>query len=185
MDVAWNQSYKNRDIPWQNKGADLSDILQRSKIQNGNALDLGCGTGEFSIWLSQHGFVVEGIDGSPEALKIASGNNSSVIWKLWDLEDFRDAPLQNEQYELIIDIKVLPFIEDKRKYLSVVAEKLSSSGAFVVISFLHHKAKPEIAIDEKELDLLLGEFFIFQKNTREFSDSLIAEYICSKLVKVE
>ncbi|MGJ3238247.1 MAG: class I SAM-dependent DNA methyltransferase [Anaerolineae bacterium] len=54
--------------------ARLLDHAQRHNWMGRNITDLGCGTGESLMWLSQHGYVVTGIDTSAEMLAIAQAN---------------------------------------------------------------------------------------------------------------
>jgi SAM-dependent methyltransferase len=49
----------------------LVDYAQRNQWMGRQIVDLGCGTGISLHWLSQHGYIVTGVDESPEMLQIA------------------------------------------------------------------------------------------------------------------
>jgi ubiquinone/menaquinone biosynthesis C-methylase UbiE len=55
-------------------------------------LDIGCGTGNYTIALNQKGFALTGVDPSSEMLEKAQAKSSEVIWQLGNAEqlDFED-----------------------------------------------------------------------------------------------
>lgn len=77
--------------PWD--GHPISESLQGlvegdHALTPGRALDVGCGTGDSSIYLAQHGWQVTGLDFVPKALAKARAKadsaNASVDFKLGD-----------------------------------------------------------------------------------------------------
>jgi SAM-dependent methyltransferase len=75
-DNYFNDIYKNippDEIPWNNEQPPelLVELVESGKIRPGRTLDLGCGLGNYAIWLAEKGFEVVGIDASPTAIKIA------------------------------------------------------------------------------------------------------------------
>lgn len=71
----WDDRYRSGEIPWDTGRA--SSELQRVVAEDGiapcRALDLGCGTGNNSLWLAAQGFEVVGLDLAPRAVEIARG----------------------------------------------------------------------------------------------------------------
>src|SRR5882724_2806111 len=71
----WNAMYEKppEEIPWEIETAprDLSDLVENKIVLPGRALDLGCGTGHYSMYLAEHGFDVTGVDFSENALASA------------------------------------------------------------------------------------------------------------------
>lgn len=65
--------YETHDTPWDIGQPDfnLIQIVNSTPIKPCNAVDIGCGTGDNAIWLSQHGFHVLGIDTSEVAIERA------------------------------------------------------------------------------------------------------------------
>jgi ubiquinone/menaquinone biosynthesis C-methylase UbiE len=74
-----------RDLPF------IKQLAARLKPGD-RVLDLGCGPGQFSKWLSEQGFAVEGIDNSPEMLAIARSKVPAVSFRQMDMRqlDFAD-----------------------------------------------------------------------------------------------
>lgn len=61
------------------------------------ALDLACGTGNFTLQLAQKGLTVTGADRSPEMLAIAQKRSPLLEWHIADLRNFE----LNQQFDLI------------------------------------------------------------------------------------
>jgi len=65
--------YAAGETPWDIGKADfnLVQTLTTTPIKSCKALDIGCGTGDNAIWLSQQGFQVVGVDSSEIAIEKA------------------------------------------------------------------------------------------------------------------
>lgn len=70
----FEERYQSGDTPWDHNAPDsnLINTVTQQPITSCKALDIGCGTGDNSIWLAQHGFTVTGSDISPTAIKLAN-----------------------------------------------------------------------------------------------------------------
>ena len=64
------------DIPWNHEvpPGPLVDLFESSWIEPCRTIDLGCGAGNYSIYLASRGFDVTGVDGSPTAIDLAKVN---------------------------------------------------------------------------------------------------------------
>ncbi len=69
----YKERYEARDTPWDIGKPDfnLIHIVTTTPIKPCKALDIGCGTGDNTIWLSQQNFHVLGIDTAEIAIKKA------------------------------------------------------------------------------------------------------------------
>jgi SAM-dependent methyltransferase len=63
-------------IPWNSKTPPdaLVKLVQGGKVRPCRTIDLGCGAGNYAIYLPGLGFEVTGVDSSPTAIKIAGEN---------------------------------------------------------------------------------------------------------------
>ena len=70
----YREKYKAGDTPWDvgRPDANLVQTVTAMPIIPCQALDIGCGTGNNSIWLAQNNFAVTGIDTSEIAIQKAS-----------------------------------------------------------------------------------------------------------------
>lgn len=159
----WDSSYSKGRTPWR-ESEDLSGRLKIAGITSGNAMDLGCGTGEKAIWLAEHSFEVEGLDYSNEALKIAREHSAKVSWIEWDLEQLANYPFKHPKYDLIIDNKVLAFIKNKEAYLETIQKVLG--GVYILTVFHEHDEKPAICVPKSEFDRLTAGFEVISKEIR-------------------
>lgn len=69
----FKKRYETGDIPWDIERPDfnLIETVKKIPINSCKALDIGCGTGDNSIWLAQNNFEVTGTDISEIAIETA------------------------------------------------------------------------------------------------------------------
>jgi 2-polyprenyl-3-methyl-5-hydroxy-6-metoxy-1,4-benzoquinol methylase len=94
-------------------------------------LDLGCGTGNFTVKLAKRGYRVKAVDYSFEAIKIAKEKAKKAgISNLIDFEinDIEKIEFEKEKYDLVILRLVYAFIKNKKRLLSKVKRSLSKKG---------------------------------------------------------
>lgn len=71
VEEGYRERYRSGDIPWDVGRPDfnLTEVVTQRPIPGCKALDIGCGTGDNSIWLAGHGFQVTGTDTSEIAIQ--------------------------------------------------------------------------------------------------------------------
>lgn len=64
MEKMFKEMYEAGDTPWELHRPDcnLIEMVRDQGIVPGKALDIGCGTGNNTIWLAEHGFTATGCD---------------------------------------------------------------------------------------------------------------------------
>lgn len=92
------------DIPWHREEPESFVVEVLKKINKpGRALDIGCGTGSFSVYMAKQGFNVTGLDMFPRALEMgkerAQKENVSVNWVEADLFTWKS----QQKFDLILD----------------------------------------------------------------------------------
>lgn len=84
---------------------DIDFILEAAKVQRGDVLDLGCGTGRITIPLAQAGFQVVGLDNEQQMLELAAekarvaGVSDHVAFIKGDMVSFS---LERDDFALIV-----------------------------------------------------------------------------------
>ena len=75
VEKRYKERYEARDTPWDIGKPDFNLIqtVTTTPIEPCKALEIGCGTGDNAIWLSQQNFNVLGIDTSEIAIEKAKG----------------------------------------------------------------------------------------------------------------
>lgn len=129
------------EIPWNIKEPPtaLVQLVKAGKVRPCRTIDLGCGTGNHSIYLAGRGFDVTGVDISATAIKIAEQNareksvscNFVVADVLGDLKEVTGTFDFAYDWELLHHI----FPEDRKKYLKNVCAKLKTGSRYLSLCF--------------------------------------------------
>jgi SAM-dependent methyltransferase len=136
--------YKNMaidDIPWNFKTPPdvLENLVRTGKITPCKTIDLGCGTGNYAIYLASEGFDVTAVDISSSAIKIAKNNASQkgidcnfiVADILGDLKQIQSTFNFAYDWELLHHI----FPSDREKYIRNVYRLLNPGGQYLSVCF--------------------------------------------------
>ena len=129
------------DIPWnmEDPPRQLVDPVESGQVQPCKAVDLGCGAGNYAIYLASQGFDVTGVDISPSAVALACENgkkkgvecNFLVADILDGLTDFTEA------FEFAHEWSVLHHIypESRRRHVETVHRVLIPGGKYFSVCF--------------------------------------------------
>ncbi len=128
-------------IPWniEHPPMQLVQLIESGKVAPCRTLDLGCGAGNYAIWLATRGFQVTGIDCSKKAVELArkkaERENVRCTFIVGDLTDI-DFKADNE-YEFAYDWEVLHHIfpDDRDTYIRNVVKILQSGATYFSVCF--------------------------------------------------
>jgi len=136
--------YRNtplEEVPWNIETPPdvLVELVESGKVKPCKTIDLGCGTGNYAIYLASVGFEVTGIDISPTAIKIAKENakkkgvkcNFLVADVLGNLDEVK------ETFDFVYDWELLHHIfpEQRKKYVENVYGILNPKGKYLSVCF--------------------------------------------------
>lgn len=134
--AAYDWMYR-RGAPWEGSTKpDFVELLTIGRLSPKNlgvrAIDIGCGIGDYSRMLAEHGFDVCGVDLSPVAIERArdssdsdSGNPRFVVADLLDLPDSVEGP-----FDLLVDIGTLDdFPRSRRPEAAAAIASLARAGS--------------------------------------------------------
>lgn len=77
------------NVPYEEWGAFLANLLKEYEIEDGLLLDLGCGTGKLTRIMENYGYDMIGVDNSYEMLDIAKANSKdSILYLMQDMREF-------------------------------------------------------------------------------------------------
>lgn len=102
-------------------------------------LDVGCGTGELSLFLARHGHDVLGIDLSPMAIQQARDKAHwrriparFLVWDALDISRFRSA---NLSFRTIVDSAMFHILGDRERdrFIDGLRDVLASGGLYCVL----------------------------------------------------
>lgn len=128
--------YRSGKTPWDLGRPDfnLNDAVTQTPIEGCRALDIGCGTGQHSIWLAQQDFQVTGVDVSPTAIEKARENASRAnVECTFLLAAFMEQELPGEPFGFIFDRGCwhLQDAEGRKRFSEKVAGCLSDGGLWL------------------------------------------------------
>jgi 2-polyprenyl-3-methyl-5-hydroxy-6-metoxy-1,4-benzoquinol methylase len=140
----WEKMYEMplEELPWEIKEApqELKTYIDANKTDDGTALDAGCGTGNFSVYLAKNGYSVTGVDYSGKALEIARENNQvtklPITYIRTDLTKLKDA-VAGKGFDLILDYKVSHHLnaESLKIYIAQCVELLKPNGRKLLVCY--------------------------------------------------
>ncbi len=129
--------YKEGEIPWYTGRADynLINCIDNYLILKCKTLELGCGTGDNAVWLSQQGFEVSAFDLSEIAINQAKGKaiEMGVNVNFFVVDFFKDK-IKGAPFEFIFDRGVFHSFDEeneRNKFAESVAEHLESNGLWL------------------------------------------------------
>lgn len=161
------------------------EFIEKTKFKNKYVFDIGCGKGNYLLFLSSLGWQTDGIDFSETSVKMTRdllGDNTDDIRQA----DMFDMEITPNKYDLVISIRTINhgFKKDLSKLINQIYESLLDGGyAFITIpdkkclqtwqTFQKHKKLdentvipligPEIDIphsfyDKYEIEEMFGKF---------------------------
>ena len=125
------------DSYYQNDLGKKIDLLEKNlvelffnEINKKEVLEIGCGTGHWTSFLSELGLKVTGIDISEKMLEKAKSKN--IPNATFEVHDATNLPFANESIENIVCITSLEFIENKEKALKEMHRVLKKNGTILI-----------------------------------------------------
>jgi SAM-dependent methyltransferase len=142
MDVTnrYEMRYRNGNAPWDvgRPDSNLISTVRSFPIEPCKALDIGCGTGDNSIWLSQEGFQVVGVDSSKLALNKAREKALEAQAKCKFINcDFLEDPIEEAPFGFAFDrgcFHSFSDAADRKRFARKVAECLGDGGFWLSLS---------------------------------------------------
>lgn len=138
--------YRIGFTPWDGHpiGQTLRDLVEAttdtSALPAGSALDLGCGTGDSSVYLAEHGWKVTGVDFVPKALDKARAKataaDASVNFVHADVTHLSQAGI-GADFQLIVDNGCLHNMsdDDRDAYVREVSAVAAPDARLLIVAF--------------------------------------------------
>ncbi len=100
-------------------------------LRPGIALDIGCGSGVFSRYLSTKGWNVIGIDISGDMIRSARelSNDSSIRFEQASFESFSQSSVP---FDLILSLSMLEYVEDDEAAIQKCSDLLRPGGTLIL-----------------------------------------------------
>jgi SAM-dependent methyltransferase len=140
IEERYRQRYKSGDTPWDVGRADfnLIEVVTEKPIPSCRVLDIGCGTGDNSLWLAQNHFQVIGTDTSDIALEKAREKASKANVECdFILVDFLKNKIEGAPFGFVFDrgcFHSFSSENDRRRFAQNISAHLEESGLWLTIA---------------------------------------------------
>jgi 2-polyprenyl-3-methyl-5-hydroxy-6-metoxy-1,4-benzoquinol methylase len=152
--------YRLGFVPWDGHPlpTSLQDLVEgENTLAAGTALDIGCGTGDNSIYLAKHGWQVTGVDFVAKAVDKArakaSANTLDIKFAQADATRLTSEGV-GANFDLIVDNGCLHGMsaEDRDAYVREVASVAAPSGRLLLVEFIPGGSFGVPGIDPAEVE---------------------------------
>jgi len=176
------------EIPWNLEAPPrvFVDVVQSGRVAPCLAVDLGCGAGNYAVWLALQGFDVTGIDLSAAAIarakELARSRGAACRFIVSDLLEPTDA--FDASFDFAYDWLVLHhvFPDDRPRYVANVHRMLRPGGLYLSVCFSEDDRG--IAGEGKYRQPQLGTL-LYLSSQREIRDLFEPSFDVEELATVE
>jgi SAM-dependent methyltransferase len=139
VETRYKKSYESGYTPWDAGQPDfnLIETVANHPVPSCKALDIGCGTGDNSIWLAQNGFEVIGTDVSDIALDKAKEKASQAkVTCEFILVDFLKNRIEGAPFGFLFDRGCFHSFgseDDRTRFAQNAADHLEEAGLWLTI----------------------------------------------------
>ncbi len=115
----FEERYAGGDLPWDLGRVDrnLVGMVEELQPERCRALDIGCGTGDNSIWLARQGFDVTGVDIAPLAIEKAQAKaRQQDVECRFIAVDFLETPVNGSPFGFVFDRGCFHSLESFEKH---------------------------------------------------------------------
>jgi ubiquinone/menaquinone biosynthesis C-methylase UbiE len=144
----------------------------RGEVRPGDrALDVGCGTGEFTAFLAESGVQAVGVDVAQAALGRARARHPGLDFRLVPVEG--PLPFEDGSFELAWASEVIEHVADTARWLSELRRVLVPGGRLLLTTPSHGRLRVALAGVERFSEPLGDHLHLY---TRRSLRSLLDEF---------
>jgi 2-polyprenyl-3-methyl-5-hydroxy-6-metoxy-1,4-benzoquinol methylase len=175
-------------IPWniETPPKVLVELIESGKVKTCKTIDLGCGTGNYALYLSNLGFDVTGVDISLSAVKIAKENakKKGLQCRFLAADVLGDLNEVKETFDFAYDWEMLHHIfpEKRKKYIENVYRILNPKGMYLSVCF--NEKDPQFGGFGKYRETRLGTILYFSSES-ELKDLFFPYFLIIELKTIE
>lgn len=139
IEERYKKRYKSGDTPWDVGKPDfnLIEVVTKRPIPSCKALDIGCGTGDNSIWLARNRFQVIGLDASEIAIEKAKKKASKAKVECdFRRVDFLKGKIEGAPFGFVFDrgcFHSFSSEKDRSRFAQNVAAHLEEAALWLTI----------------------------------------------------
>ena len=169
------------NIPYEEWGDYLKELLKKNQVEEGLVLDLGCGTGTMTEILAEAGYDMIGVDNSEDMLEIAmEKKEKSGHDILYLLQDMREFELYGTVKAVVSICDSVNYITEEEELLEVfrlVNNYLDPKGIFIFDFNTEYKYRgilgdSTIAENREECSFIWENYYYEEERINEYELSL-------------
>lgn len=138
-------------------------FLQREVRFGDRALDLGCGTGEFTAALARGGAVAVGADVAEAALERARSGHPGLDFRLVPIDG--PLPFDDNAFDLVWASEVIEHVTDTARWLSEVRRVLAPGGRLLLTTPSHGRLRVALGGIERYSEPLGDHLHLYTKRS--------------------
>lgn len=185
-DIYWQMP--KSEIPWdmEEPPTALVELVTSGTVQPCKTVDLGCGIGNYALYLASRGFDVTGIDISPTAISMAKENaQKRGLTCNFITADLLDNPNNlKEQFDFSYDWELLHHIfpEHRKSYSENVYHLLKPRARYLSVCF--SEKDPQFGGSGKFRETPIGTILYFSSE-QELRDLFTPYFIIDELKTIK
>lgn len=180
------------NIPYEEWGVYLKNLLKEYDVKNGLVLDLGCGTGTMTEILAEDGYDMIGVDNSEDMLEIAmekkveSGHD--ILYLLQDMREFELYGTVNAVVSICDSVNYITEEEELVEVFRLVNNYLDPKGIFIFDFNTEYKYREilgdcTIAENREECSFIWDNYYYEEEKINEYELSLFIQEEDSELYR--
>lgn len=138
LEAIYDQARAATDLPWhRDEPPPLLQAAVAARARRGRALDLGCGSGVFSVYLARQGFDVTALDFIDKALQLARARASDAGVTVRFIHADVLTWQSSDAFDVILDSGCLHSLNpaDRPTYHRRLLEWLAPGGDYILVHF--------------------------------------------------
>ena len=170
------------NIPYEEWGKYLIELLNEYEVKDGIVLDLGCGTGNITEILANNGYDMIGVDNSQEMLNIAMekrGDDTSILYLLQDMREFELYGTVAAVVSICDSLNYLTEYEDVVETFKLVRNYLDPGGIFIfdlnTVGKFEQIGDSVIAEDRDDCSFIWENTFYEEERINEYNLSIFVQ----------
>ncbi len=176
------------NIPWNSETPPdaLVELVQNGIVRPCRTIDLGCGAGNYAIWLAGLGFDVTGVDSSKTAITIAGENakKRGVRCRFIVADLLGDLHEVTGTFDFAFDWELLHHIfpEDRETYIKNVYKVLNPGATYFSVCF--SEKDPQFGGSGKYRTTRIGTTLYFSSES-ELRELFLPYFVIRELKTIE